>query len=956
LQVTNQMITACKKYITETEARVWEQDRTELRRRLNICKELNACYQRSFAKEKEKLAATPDRRQFDFSEMSIFGKFDTFTVRADRILEVLDTMESWDKLSNSKIDGIAIINANFRSLVTNLKKRPPESVLDIRKTDFDNDYDQFKKEVDELLSRLIEIEDTCFQRALHAPISRTLTLLEQFEKVCHVGLDLGDKYEQAFTQFAAELDTVQAVYQRNRNDPEIGRNLPPLAGRIIWARQLFGRIEMPMSWFQKHAPERLKAKLKKPAGAKVVKQYNRLGHVLMEFELLYHRAWWQAVDAANTGMQASLFVRHPTTNRLVVNLDKQILQLIRETKSMQKLRMEIPESAHLLCLQEANLLSYNNQLRQLAARYDEVLDRVPEVLATVLAPSVAKVDDFIKGGVTHLTWMSANLRPYLDGAYAALDSLDASLSAVDDVISKRINSNLAAISAQTLLPEQDAPWDPTEFTHAVEAHYEHTGRKLEKTSRLLELAVVELMSLIKAGMTPAQVASYSEELEELYAHYHQQCNDALMELAKGTLDGMKRKCNSKSNFFVAKMSLDIPNVTMDPSLDDVQKTVSKVAGFVRSTFKYVYAWGQDRSRAEDKLTTLYSEIGEHKEVAKASSALDASINGNLQAFTDIVAGLQSYSRLWEEKPEEKLAAFLASSPDLYDFEDVVKQYEAIEKNVAALPASFVCGPISLDTALLKTHLTAETTLWKQMYGKGLNEKAAGDMTEVLEFCEDIARRLNRKVADLEDVREAMLALKELREMQITMDNKLGPIEQAYSIIGNYGVIVPRSESERLDALRFQWDNMMSTSASVQDHLIEIQGPFKVDLLEKVKVFNGTVATFVSEYDISGPMAIGITPAEASDRVQVYQARFDDVYKKYVTYTGGEELFGLPQSQYEVGGLPFVAPRLRCAAKKPRSGAPPGCTACVDTLLAILGTQCTAKPACSSHAHSVFWHA
>ena len=47
----------------------------------------------------------------------------------------------------------------------------------------------------------------------------------------------------------------------------------------------------------------------------------------------------------------------------------------------------------------------------------------------------------------------------------------------------------------------------------------------------------------------------------------------------------------------------------------------------------------------------------------------------------------------------------------------------------------------------------------------------------------------------------------------------------------------------------------------------------------------------------GPMVDGIKPSEASDRLSVYQARFDELWRKYQTYSGGEELFGLPVTEY-----------------------------------------------------------
>ena len=47
----------------------------------------------------------------------------------------------------------------------------------------------------------------------------------------------------------------------------------------------------------------------------------------------------------------------------------------------------------------------------------------------------------------------------------------------------------------------------------------------------------------------------------------------------------------------------------------------------------------------------------------------------------------------------------------------------------------------------------------------------------------------------------------------------------------------------------------------------------------------------------GPMVEGIEPREASDRLNIYQARFDELWRKFQTYSGGEELFGLPVTQY-----------------------------------------------------------
>ena len=78
--------------------------------------------------------------------------------------------------------------------------------------------------------------------------------------------------------------------------------------------------------------------------------------VLMEFEMLYHRGWYRAVEAARSGLNASLMVRHPELpEQLFVNFDPQILELIQEAKYLKKLNLEIPEMAVVLCKREESI-------------------------------------------------------------------------------------------------------------------------------------------------------------------------------------------------------------------------------------------------------------------------------------------------------------------------------------------------------------------------------------------------------------------------------------------------------------------------------------------------------------------------------------------------------------------------------------------------------------------------
>ncbi len=63
-----------------------------------------------------------------------------------------------------------------------------------------------------------------------------------------------------------------------------------IVGKIAWARQLFRRIQEPMEVFQQH-PNILQG----PDAKKIIKNFNKLAKVLLEFEVLYHRGWLRQV-------------------------------------------------------------------------------------------------------------------------------------------------------------------------------------------------------------------------------------------------------------------------------------------------------------------------------------------------------------------------------------------------------------------------------------------------------------------------------------------------------------------------------------------------------------------------------------------------------------------------------------------------------------------------------------
>ena len=67
-----------------------------------------------------------------FSENYIFGKFDTFCRRLEKIADMLNTMEAYSGLSDVHIEGIDLIAVRYKTIVDGTKKKNYD-ILDHRK-------------------------------------------------------------------------------------------------------------------------------------------------------------------------------------------------------------------------------------------------------------------------------------------------------------------------------------------------------------------------------------------------------------------------------------------------------------------------------------------------------------------------------------------------------------------------------------------------------------------------------------------------------------------------------------------------------------------------------------------------------------------------------------------------------------------------------------------------------
>ncbi|CAM9192009.1 unnamed protein product [Choristocarpus tenellus] len=528
--ITEQMIVNCKECITGGDSMdaLWEKDPQELVRQLESCLKLNEAYQEQYRLTRSKLQQTPRGKQFDFSEMEIFGKFDLFCRRVIKLIDMFSTIDQFNSLSENKLEGMEGLIDQFHSIVREFRLKRHD-LLAYHNNKFDRDYVEFNVKISDLECSLQAFINQSFENI--TSIEHSLKLLHKFQSILQresLKSDLDSKLNIIFQNYGMELEQVQQLYEKQKHDPPIPRNLPPVAGNITWSRHLLKRIEEPMKQFEsnqnvlagKDAKRIIKASYLFCHGTSEI--YNKVARTLVAFEYLWYQAWVQSIEQAKAGLQATLIIRHPDDGKLYVNFDQEILQLIREAKCLDRMGIEILESAKIALFQEVKFKSYYDDLHWALREYDRVVTEVIPVTAMVLRPHFNDMEYKLRPGMITLTWTSMNIDTYKGQVHHGLQKLEELVSNINDIIENRIEKNLKIVSKTLLvdLPD-DQSFTVQEFVDMQHKHILARSKLLQGKNVEILHAVQDLIKIIRAHPLDDHLEHVNEEeVAKLKKHYN----------------------------------------------------------------------------------------------------------------------------------------------------------------------------------------------------------------------------------------------------------------------------------------------------------------------------------------------------------------------------------------------------------------------------------------------------
>ena len=923
-KISNQMIKVSKWTIvgaSKKEDSMWDQPSGELLRTLRSVIDLNAAFQREFGRTEQAQAMDKKARQLEVNEISIFGKFDLFVRRVSKLHDMFSMIAQFETLASHKFDGMEVIVTAFKRVKDGFRDKRHD-LLDFHANRFDRDYVEFNQRIAEIETSLREFINKCFE--MNESVEGSLRMLDKFKTILvreSFRKDLESKHLLVFRSYGQELLKVQDMYEKFKQSPPIARDMPPVAGNIGWSRLLLKRIEDPMKLFQASSEQGPTNLIGSKDGKSIVKLYNKLARTLIEFETVWYQAWVNAVDEAKSGLKANIIIRHPQDGKLYVNMDPEILQLLREAKCLDRMGIEIPDSAKMVLLQERKYKRHLGELQFLLKEHSRITGKIPSIVQKLLKPHVDHLDVVLRPAMVTLTWTSLNIDAFLETASEELTRVERLIGIVRDYIDNRIESNLRTVTKTCLvsLPDRGQTVSLSEFVEMQEKLVSESTWMLISKSGEIETAVNDLLAVIvgyrmDSSTTIAPVAE--SELVKLKAHYNWSMYQALLGCTKNSLKVLKsrmsvRASGKSSGMFEVGLQLDGIGVRLSPSLEEVQKSVNEGALAILKCSKMVQAWNTVAAVAIERKETIitvqgtfYDRIVQDKEILKSILLLTGAVQSSRGETSEYLNQFASYSWMWRQNIGDSYKDFKAKRGggghvEAKEFEKKLREFAKIQETLQFPPTQIAALLIKTDA--LTKNLKILASQWSLEFSKELHKEARKKLESFSERIKQTTKRMLRpvEIGDIDALNSVMNTLSDVRRQQSDIDLEFSPIFSMYALLDQYlpSSLLDKDEQDTRSMLRSNWTKLVEESNKRQAELSGKQDEYRKTLIATITAFRKDVKDLRILYEEKGPMVAGIEPREAVERLKRFKEEFEVRSRKQEMYKLGEDLFGLPNQLY-----------------------------------------------------------
>lgn len=891
----------------------------QLRTTLLVCGKFKSTYFEYKAIASSRCPENPWRIQNN----ALFTRLDSFLERCHDTLDLTETIVQFSKLSKIEIGGtkgktltasVQQIHHDFQTAVDAFKNLNYD-LMDVGTKKFEADYLEFCNSVKEIERRLGAI--VCLALDDCSTVYARFQLLDSFDG----GLldrsiiqdELECKYVDLVHAYGKDLKIVQEVFLNYREEPpgDTARNLPPIAGALVWCRGLLKRVQIPM----KKLSQLDRKTLDREEAKEVIKMQTAIVASLNEFETLKIEEWGRDVEASSDAkLKLPLLRRSERSRKLVTNFDPSLIRLLREVKYFLHLDLSVPDSALDIFKSAEIFRSWTGNLDLIVNMNNSVLNQLLPVERPLVAPYLAKFDCAVENGISVLNWRS-------DGIESFIDASMKQVTIVHDIL-KTMKDNFRAVEDildtwnSPLIERKTKPVEKDEFERTAQSFKATKYTAIKDFGKKIHQLLKETNKVLRVSNASTNWRAYLEFVNTIVI-------DGLSSCITTSLQFLLKQIDSKSIVKEGKMpmieiNLELENgknIEFSPRLSNAEKRngLSDMIDNIIGTFLQVSTLFKRLDSEGRYLREMHTDISINGYLSLLSEAIDE----NEENCLELKKEFDSYSYLWKTDLTNYFSEFCEHASiitkngtklmDLEKFDDAIKKYTKVQKEIAKFKSPTDVGWLRVNTTPVKQQLSRLATKWIDMFTTHMLDTVTITMSSQNDFMNAITAGLDKEVLDGPENKDALMSvmavIRDVRKKMDSVTEIFGPQRDCINILKNHGVdvfgstIAGQNLQDFIEEVPLVWEAVVKKTFKKKEDILPMQmasvDALKVDL----ENFYLSIREFRGEFRSKAPFKFDGNCADAYKNMDAYADKLDELENQIVQFHELEELFELQETNY-----------------------------------------------------------
>nr|CAH7754609.1 unnamed protein product [Callosobruchus chinensis] len=417
--IVNMMIESCERSLDPSN--IFQGDVEEIFRKLNDTIAVLQKVQDSFEYVRDNLSScykAPQEGQqpvvvkpWAFHRRNVFQRLIDFVERLRVIRNILGTHLEFMKLEKVEIGGIKgrqlsqkceLIFEEFNKLY-NVFNNIQYDVLDLTDTSIVKDYDAFNEKCVDLDRRLAAIFAQAFDDCYNLEsIFKLINVIGNLINRPAINSEVTVKFPIIIDFFNNELDTVKKLYDEGKKyGVPLHKNYPPVSGTLLWIQTMKNRIGLPLEDFKILEHDIVKSEDALHVFEKVEQMMSILDN---EFVQVFKK-WGEYVPGQIEKSMSKLELVKIADNLIALNLDKELVAILREVRYMKLLEIENLPAEALQLFEESEILVHTvNEFNRIVEWYNYLRLSTNVYEANLIKQDMDEVDELLNTVTQERTW------------------------------------------------------------------------------------------------------------------------------------------------------------------------------------------------------------------------------------------------------------------------------------------------------------------------------------------------------------------------------------------------------------------------------------------------------------------------------------------------------------------------------------------------------------------------